>query len=64
MEIDKAKVVALLRERGLDDRAAWVDRQLPDRVDVARNAGLLRTLNIDPAELADAELADAKPADA
>lgn len=53
MEIDKIKVVELLKQRGLDDRAAWVDRQLPDRIDTYQNEGLLRTLNIDPAELAD-----------
>jgi hypothetical protein len=54
MEIDKAKVLDLLRQRGLDDRAIWVDKQLPDRIDTYTNAGLLRMLNIDPAELADA----------
>jgi hypothetical protein len=53
MEIDKVKVVALLRQRGLDDRAAWVDRTLPERIDVYQNAGLLATLSIVPAELAD-----------
>jgi hypothetical protein len=57
MEIDKAKILELLRQRGLNDRAIWVDRTLPDRVDVATNAGLLATLNIDPATLADAEVA-------
>jgi hypothetical protein len=54
MEIDKAKILELLRQRGLDDRAIWVDKQLPDRVNTYDNAGLLRMLNIDPAELADA----------
>ncbi len=54
MEIDKEKVLQLLRQRGLDDRATWVDKQLPDRIDTYNNAGLLRMLNIDPAELADA----------
>jgi hypothetical protein len=53
MEIDKAKVVELLRQRGLDDRAAWVERQLPDRIDTYTNEGLFTTLSIDPAELAD-----------
>jgi hypothetical protein len=49
--IDKAQIIDLLRARGLPDRAAWVDRQLPDKVDPYKNAALLRTLNIDPAEL-------------
>jgi lipopolysaccharide biosynthesis regulator YciM len=53
MEIDKSKVLALLRQRGLNDRAIWVDRTLPDRIDVYTNSGLFSTLNIDPAELAD-----------
>ncbi len=57
MEIDKAKIVEVLRRRGLADRAAWVDRQLPARVDVDLNAGLLAMLSISPADLAD----DASP---
>ena len=53
MEIDKAKVLELLRRRGLEERAAWVDRQLPARIDVDLNAGLLAMLSINPADLAD-----------
>jgi len=53
MEINKTKVVELLKRRGLNDRAEWVDRQLPARIDVYDNAGLLATLSIDPNELAD-----------
>jgi hypothetical protein len=53
MEIDKARLVALLRSRGLEDRALWVDRQLPELVDVGVNAALLDTLKITPAEFAD-----------
>jgi hypothetical protein len=53
MKIDKTKVVALLRHRGLNDRADWVDRQLPERIDVYDNASLFATLNINPDELAD-----------
>jgi hypothetical protein len=34
-------------------RADWVDRALPDRVDTARNVGLLATLGIDAAHLVD-----------
>ncbi len=68
MEIDKSKVLTILRERGLDGRAAWVDRQLPDRIDVSTNVGLFSTLEINPADLADDKpaddkLADNKPAD-
>ena len=47
MQIDKAEVIAVLRARGLHDRADWVDRQLPDIVDTYKNGALLRMLNID-----------------
>jgi hypothetical protein len=53
MEIDKAKVVELLRRRGLDERAEWVDRQLAARIDVDQHAGLLSMLRINPEDLAD-----------
>ena len=61
MEIDKSKVIDLLRQRGLDDRAAWVDRQMPDRIDTYQNAGLFTTLSIDPMELADEATEPAQP---
>ncbi|GAA2358750.1 hypothetical protein Cme02nite_34960 [Catellatospora methionotrophica] len=49
--IDKAKVLAALRDSGQDARAEFVDRQLPDLIDIDSNAGLLRTLGLDVAEL-------------
>jgi hypothetical protein len=52
-EVDKQKILQVLRDRGLHVRAEWVDRQLPERVDLAKNAGLLATLHISPADLAD-----------
>jgi hypothetical protein len=55
MIIDKSKILEILRRRGQDARAEWVDRQLPDRVDTYDNAGLLATLNLDPADLVDAD---------
>ena len=48
MEINKTKVIELLKHRGLNDRADWVDRQLPERIDVYENASLLATLSINP----------------
>ena len=51
MMLEKVKVVEALRDRGLDERAGWVDRQLPDVIDAKTNAGLLSTLGIDIAEL-------------
>ncbi|MBB5870355.1 hypothetical protein F4553_003734 [Allocatelliglobosispora scoriae] len=51
MKVDKAKILEQLRRKGLDDRATFVDRQLPDVVDLETNSGLLKTLGIDVAEL-------------
>lgn len=53
--ISKAVVLTILRERGQHARAAFVDRELPDRIDPARHGGLLATLHLDPAALAEAE---------
>ena len=58
MEINKSKVIELLKLRGLNDRAEWVDRQLPARIDVYDNASLLATLSINPDELADDATSD------
>jgi hypothetical protein len=52
-EVDKDKILQILRDRGQQARAEWVDRQLPERVDLERNAGLLATLHISPSDLAD-----------
>lgn len=51
MQIDKAEIIAILRARGLQDRADWVDRTLPEIVDTDKNGALLQTLDIDPATL-------------
>jgi hypothetical protein len=55
MTISKAVVLAILRERGQEARAAFVDKELPDRFDPSRHVGLLATLHLDLSELADAE---------
>lgn len=55
MMISKAVVLAVLRERGQNARADFVDKELPDRFDPSRHVGLLATLNLNLAELADAE---------
>jgi hypothetical protein len=57
-KIDKSKILQVLRQRGLDARADWVDREFSDRVDTVQNASLFGTLGINAAELADAEPAD------
>jgi hypothetical protein len=53
MIIAKEAVIALLRERGQDARADFVDRELPDRIDSDRHGGLLATLRLNLAELAE-----------
>lgn len=47
MTIPKNVIIAELRRRGLDHRADFVDRQLPDDVDPNKHGGLLKTLNLD-----------------
>jgi hypothetical protein len=53
MEVAKSKIMDALRDRGQSIRAEWVDRDLPDRVDTVRHAGLLAILGINPADLTD-----------
>jgi hypothetical protein len=53
MDVAKSKILEALRDRGQNVRAEWVDRDLPDRVDTVRHAGLLAILGINPADLAD-----------
>jgi len=51
MIIQKSAIVAKLRELGLNARADWVDRELPDAVDPFLHSGLLSTLHLDLKEL-------------
>ncbi|GIE28520.1 hypothetical protein Ait01nite_015650 [Actinoplanes italicus] len=53
MTIAKAAVLAALRERGQHGRAEFVDRELPDCIDLKRHGGLLAMLRLDPAELSE-----------
>lgn len=52
----KAEIVSVLRSRGLDSRADWFERELPEVVNVLRNRSLLSTLDIDPVTLAEADV--------
>jgi hypothetical protein len=52
MIIAKETVLAVLRERGQNARADFVDRELPDNIDTQQHGGLLSTLNLDLAALA------------
>ena len=54
MIISKEVVIAVLRKRGQHARADFVDRELPERIDSVQHGGLLATLHLDLAELADA----------
>jgi hypothetical protein len=54
MIISKEVVIAVLRKRGLNARADFVDRELPDQIDSTLHGGLLATLHLDLAELSDA----------
>ncbi|MBQ0902867.1 MULTISPECIES: hypothetical protein [Micromonospora] len=54
MRIARNRIVSALRDRGQQARADWVERELPERVDPAKHSGLLATLHLDPADLADA----------
>jgi hypothetical protein len=60
MIILKERVLTVLRERGQGVRADFVDRELPDRIDTTRHGGLLATLHLNLAELAEPEV-DAEP---
>jgi hypothetical protein len=53
MIISKQTVLTVLRERGQNARAAFVDRELPDDIDTQQHGGLLATLNLDLAKLAE-----------
>ncbi len=45
--------LAVLRSRGQNDRADWVDRTMPDDIDTAKNSGLLNLLKLDASDLAE-----------
>ncbi|SCL25332.1 hypothetical protein GA0070616_3086 [Micromonospora nigra] len=53
MKIARHRIVNVLRERGQPARADWVERELPERVNPDEHVGLLATLRLDPADLAD-----------
>ncbi len=53
MIVAKSKVLAVLRSRGQNDRADWVDRTMPDDIDTAKNSGLLNLLKLDASDLAE-----------
>lgn len=54
MRIAEHRIVEGLRERGQRARAGWVERDLPERVDPDKCAGLLAPRRLDPADLVEA----------
>jgi hypothetical protein len=52
--IDKTEIMALLLSRGSEERAAWVDRELPRLVDTDIHSGLLELLRVDVSTMSDA----------
>jgi hypothetical protein len=51
MEFDKETILDFLKSRGDDSKAEEADRELPEKVDTERDAGLLQRFGIDPQEL-------------
>jgi hypothetical protein len=51
VDVDKEKLIELLREKGQHDKADHARQQLPDRIDHEEHAGLLQQLGINPQEL-------------
>jgi hypothetical protein len=56
--IAKRKVVEVLRSRGEEQRADWVERDLPDEFHTDQHSGLLQLLRIDLSDLADVSSSD------
>lgn len=55
MSISRNVIVAKLRERGQNDRADFIEKDLPETVDPTRHTGLFKMLNLKPEDLAENE---------
>jgi len=51
MQVNKDRILEMLREQGDHDTAARADRELPDEVDIEGDEGRLEGLGLDPKEL-------------
>jgi hypothetical protein len=51
MQVNKDRILEMLREQDDHDTAARADRELPDEVDIERDEGRLEGLGLDPKEL-------------
>ena len=53
MQVPKGMIVERLRAAGQTDLVSRAEAELPEKVDTERDGDLLRSLDLDPAELAD-----------
>lgn len=51
MEIDKKKIVDMLKDQGDSEKAQQADSELPDKVDTEKDKGMLDKLGVDPSKL-------------
>lgn len=51
MQIDKQKIIDMLKSRGDNDKADQAQSDLPDQVDTDQHSDKLSQLGIDPKEL-------------
>lgn len=51
MNVDKAQIVDMLKQRGDDDQAAQAESELPEQVDTEKDSGMLSKLGVNPSDL-------------
>lgn len=51
MQIDKSRIVDLLRSQGKQQQADQAERELPEKVDHQEHASLLTGLGLEPGDL-------------
>ena len=51
MQIDKSQVLDLLKSKGDDAKVSQADKDLPDKVDTDKDAGMLSKLGVNPQDL-------------
>ena len=52
MQVSKQQVVEFIRERGDGERAALAEAELPDTLDLPKDADLVTKFGVDPLDLA------------
>lgn len=51
MNIDKQKIIDMLKSKGQDDKAKQAESDLPDQVDTDQHSDKLQKLGVNPADL-------------